>query len=880
MLSRTKRSVAVLVVLALVAAACTKTDADTTTTVVRNSPEAKAMIDAALGGTQAVQDFLIHLDMLVQAEDGHVSFYEELLERAVAGAGEPVDLAGELTFAPVDSLDGKMLDSGGSLLSSLSVDYGLLKPKQALYEVTAASVVQSLGADADPAILQSLDWVGGGPTGFLVEIITAHLAQLRTHVRPGDIASLDLSFLSEVKPGDNVASLHLFGQTYPGDPAMEAGLSPHDLFTYRWNQGLVGVYGTDGEPVVVALDLNAGDGSAEPSADNHGSLPPATGSSQGRVNGSGTVRLVGLVEGSRPNGPVNAANALDSDPLPSTLNQEVKSALVQAATGAGAAAGALLGTALIAEVYENALANPEGVGYGEVTVGSLFIGFNPATGVWGALQGPDAVFATEDPQMLIWFLMAYFAVEACLGTAHALIGANDALGRIQDVPPGLDNCLPPGDPPPLLPKPPGPLLGALLGDVHLRTFDRLAYSNQAAGEFLLFDNGTTTIQMRTEPVEGLDSVSVATALAVRIGELAVSLHAGGETWIDGELVQLTRGEAAAVGDVALLWWNGGWVVVWPDGTELEVRDSGSELVAFVTPSSAGNIGMLGNGDGDPANDLVSRSGDLFQVPPRPSGGYDDAFYDSFYSTYVDSWRITQEESLFHYGPGENTATFTIEGFPTRYARVSGLDPQTRADAEEACRIGGITREDLLEDCTLDVGFTGEKRFAYAHYLVQARTEPAVRVPDGAGPRDGDNIVTIGALSIDFGPDSALRDPSRTSRWECSWDEGQFRAFSAFAESPTRSFDVTVLYGSAETNPTGVQSFAVVVRLNSEDYAWTGITIDDVQPFTIDYLTLDGGTLTASGTAYLNDPPLPNAFPLVLPEGADLQRFTIQATCDQ
>jgi hypothetical protein len=865
MSGRSLRWVAILVVVAMVAGACTKTDADTTTTVVRNSPEAKAMIDAALGGTQAVQDFLIHLDMLIQTDGGNVSFYEQVIARAAEGAGESVELAGGLTFAAVDSLEGAMFDSDGSQLTSLSLDFGLMGVSvtgvESLDEALDALFDETSPGASDPSLTSD--------TGLLVEIVTADLNLLRTHVGPGDVASLDLSFVELIEPGDLLTSSYVFGQTHPGAPSQEAGMSALELFVFRWNEGLISFAGTDSVAVAISDQdsvLSLGPPGSTANWEPHsGDLLGAAESERPVDSGLPAVRNVGFVEG----GESPPASLSEEERV--RRNQVIKRAIVAAAFVQGS---------LAAAIDEDNL-ETTGLAQGSVEVApGVFALWHPERGFALAVGDPPRpVYATSSLDTFIIALGIFVRSLVCTQAANFMLRKNEELGRPQDTPSDLqDPCFPP----PPLPDPPPPFPpGAIVGDVHLRTFDRLAYSNQAAGEFLLFDNGVATIQMRTEPVEGLDSVSVATALALGIGAHSISLHAGGETWIDGELSQLTRGETVAIGDGAILWWKGGWVVVWPDGSRLEITNFGPELLAFVTPSSNPSTGMLGDGDGDPANDLLSRSGELFQVPRRPSGGYDDAFYDSFYSTYVDSWRITQEESLFHYEPGQSTATFTIEGFPARYARVSDLDAQTRADAEDLCRSGSVTREDLLEDCTLDVGSTGQARFAYAHFLVESRTESAVRSPDGAspmGPEDGTSIVTIGSLTIDFGPDSPLRDPSTTSRWECSADEGQFRAFSTFAESPTRSFDITVLYGSADTNPTGDESFAVVVRLNSEDYAWTGITIDDTQPFTFDLLDFDGTTLKASGTGYLNDPPLPNAFPLVVPQGGEVTGFALHATC--
>jgi len=107
-LGRTRlRSMAPFVALVVLAAACTSsaTDGSTTTTPPAQAPTAAALMDQVFGGTQAVQDFAIHIDMAKQTDDGPVSFYHEVLDRAVADKGDPVNLAGGFTFTPTSSIE-------------------------------------------------------------------------------------------------------------------------------------------------------------------------------------------------------------------------------------------------------------------------------------------------------------------------------------------------------------------------------------------------------------------------------------------------------------------------------------------------------------------------------------------------------------------------------------------------------------------------------------------------------------------------------------------------------------------------------------------------------------------------------------------------------
>ena len=54
-------------------------------------------------------------------------------------------------------------------------------------------------------------------------------------------------------------------------------------------------------------------------------------------------------------------------------------------------------------------------------------------------------------------------------------------------------------PPPATGQLPKLPTGVAYGDVHVTTIDGAHSGNMAVGEFLLFDNGTAEIQMRTSP---------------------------------------------------------------------------------------------------------------------------------------------------------------------------------------------------------------------------------------------------------------------------------------------------------------------------------------------------------------------------------------------
>src|SRR6185312_1829678 len=109
-------------------------------------------------------------------------------------------------------------------------------------------------------------------------------------------------------------------------------------------------------------------------------------------------------------------------------------------------------------------------------------------------------------------------------------------------------------------------------------------------------------------------------------------------------------------------------------------------------------GMLGNFDGNPANDIAPHGGRALAQPPP---------FATLYPAFADSWRVAR--SLFDYGPGQSTATFTDRAFPHSAAELA--DAAARSAAEAICRNAGVFDLTTLQNCILDVGLTGQPAFA-------------------------------------------------------------------------------------------------------------------------------------------------------------------------
>lgn len=249
------------------------------------------------------------------------------------------------------------------------------------------------------------------------------------------------------------------------------------------------------------------------------------------------------------------------------------------------------------------------------------------------------------------------------------------------------------------------------GDVHLVTPDGLAFDFQGAGEFLLLksSDGKIEIQTRQEPWFESDRVTVNTAVAMNVNgdRVGIYLNKLQSVIVNGNEVSLT--------DYGVALPNGGFIlknsvagetysIIWPDGFVAGVKKNyGSSFlnvgVQKNTNSNHSYSGLIGNYDGDPKNDFADRNGEVFPLPIEIS---------LLYSEFGNSWRISQEESLFDYEPNTNTETYTILDFPKRAMRAEDLPSELYLSAEKHC--SSITDEVLRNNCILDVAMTNELEF--------------------------------------------------------------------------------------------------------------------------------------------------------------------------
>jgi FtsP/CotA-like multicopper oxidase with cupredoxin domain len=304
--------------------------------------------------------------------------------------------------------------------------------------------------------------------------------------------------------------------------------------------------------------------------------------------------------------------------------------------------------------------------------------------------------------------------------------------------------------------------GADNGDPHIHTVDGNRYDFQAVGEFVLLrDDEGMELQARqtpvatanpvTDPYSGLTScVSVNTAVAARVGSHTISYQPSGR---GEELQLLVDGKPARLGENGMQL-GAHRVSSFDAGGSAGVRiDYAHHPVVTISPyfwsshnlwllnvdishtgADAGVMGVIPEGSWLPRLSSGAALGEM----PRSL----HERYVQLYRTFADSWRVSDESSLFEYAPGTSTETFTDRDWPAE-SPPCVLKPQYEIPgapvlegvsierAEEVCN--AVTDDGLRADCVFDVATTGDEIFAKAYLMAQELRERATTVRVASGP---------------------------------------------------------------------------------------------------------------------------------------------------
>ncbi len=313
-----------------------------------------------------------------------------------------------------------------------------------------------------------------------------------------------------------------------------------------------------------------------------------------------------------------------------------------------------------------------------------------------------------------------------------------------------------------------------MGDPHLQAGNGARFDLQAAGEFLMVTSrdGDHVVQARQEPYVQGAPVTVNSAVAANLSGDHVGVYATEPDFllVNGVPVrQLDIERRLPHGDSIER--HGGLVILrWRDGSRLTVsRVVRSLNYAFVPGPGVGPLrGLLGGAGIDSPHTLTSRDGAVLRLS-------DPTFGKKLYQQVGNSWRIRQSESLFHYWPGESTATFTNVSFPAKLVTAASLSAAVRSKAEAICRAVGVHTRPVLDDCILDVGITDLPAFAAASVALAASLPPR-RAPSATA---SSSIASpSSAFAITLGDSVSPNHPARGAGIILHAGEKQSYAFSA------------------------------------------------------------------------------------------------------
>jgi hypothetical protein len=255
------------------------------------------------------------------------------------------------------------------------------------------------------------------------------------------------------------------------------------------------------------------------------------------------------------------------------------------------------------------------------------------------------------------------------------------------------------------------------GDPHIASPDLNRYSFQAVGDYVLTRStdpeDTFEIQVRYTPFNNDGRQwSGENALAMMVGADVVELYAQTNSnldiFVNGESVTVNSNSIFALEKGSISRTEKELSVSWNDGTllvaSLTSPDPTKALRGFTKvyfpPTRRTNVeGLLGNFDGDPANDFQIRGGQTLSEPTE---------LELYIGGYRDSWSVQRgaSESLFSQGGDPYDATY-----PGNLVTFDDFFVTQVENANQTCRAEGITDSFFLRACALDILVTGNPAWA-------------------------------------------------------------------------------------------------------------------------------------------------------------------------
>jgi len=265
------------------------------------------------------------------------------------------------------------------------------------------------------------------------------------------------------------------------------------------------------------------------------------------------------------------------------------------------------------------------------------------------------------------------------------------------------------------------------GDPHFYSVDGLAFTFNGIGEYVMTRTRNRSYELQARTAQYVDSSGVAynasgfVAFAARkqgSSTVQVSLNSANNGLVlvlDGQ--QRTAVNFTSNSSLYLVQTSTAINVTFPDGWTLNFALAGRYLSVVQTlPVSAWNntLGLLGLYDGQMSNDLMAPDGTVLTQPSNMA---------TIHYGFGQKWKISDSESLFTYGPGQSTSTFSQPNF----VPVFDSPCQGRSDATEKQLCGNSA------NCYYDYCVTGDSALAAATLASETEYNAKRRILETTAP---------------------------------------------------------------------------------------------------------------------------------------------------
>lgn len=291
------------------------------------------------------------------------------------------------------------------------------------------------------------------------------------------------------------------------------------------------------------------------------------------------------------------------------------------------------------------------------------------------------------------------------------------------------------------------------GDPHMQTFDKNRYDFQNAGDYVLTSSLASDFDVHTRQVRLNSSISVNGAVAINLNGDTVSVYAQGAPGTEEKNVLFLNGKQLVSPEKGMYFDRGGvmrfekgrFVFNAPTGEQVHVKFrafSAMDLLdidVFVPACGEDFIGLLGDADGDPTNDIrtyerflidtldrsdeaVFGAGRMDEDQQRSTREYQQFISHEFGNQFeVDSLYALFEEPWLNLSEQER--------YPSEHLSLAELSDDQVEEGLKICKKNNVAPGDLM-GCVYDYGYVGLMPDLPADYSGNSGTrKPGNVVPD-------------------------------------------------------------------------------------------------------------------------------------------------------